>query len=242
MFENSLIPPKEYKREQTLKNVRNQYATEDRIRGAIQKGNTQLALQELSNSGNRFEYRSDGYSLWHIQYMVTVLGTLMRIAAREGGVPPQTVHEISEQYFYRISKCRNEGELEKLLPRMVKDYCHAVQYAKIASYSPIVQAAVSHLHTHYKEALTLNDIADSVPCHPTYLCQRFKKETGMTVIQMLTEIRLDYACIELKDTSVPVTEVAFHAGFESYSHFSSVFKKKFGCTCTAWRKSNGSYS
>lgn len=230
------IAPRDYHQHQTLRNIPNQYATEDHIRLAVRMGNTRMALQELASSGNRFEYRSDGYSLWHMQHMVAVMGTVMRIAAREGGVPSYIVHEISERYFYRTSRCRNEGELEELLPAMAKDYCHAVQYAKIESYSPIVQAAISYLHLHYREPLTLEAIADSIPCHPNYLCKCFKKETGSTVIQALSDIRLDYACLELQNHSIPITQVCSLVGFESYSHFSDLFKKKFHCTCSQWRK------
>lgn len=235
------IAPRDYLKHQTSRNILNQYAIEDRIRTAIQKGNTSMVLQELADSGNRFEYRSDGLTLWHMQHMVTVMGTVMRIAAREGGVPAYVIHEISERYFYRIRGCKNEGELEALLPKMAKDYCHAVQYAKLESFSPIVQAAISYLHLHYREPLTLEIIAGSIPCHPNYLCKCFKKETGITIIQALTDIRLDYACLELQSSTVSITAVSEMVGFESYSHFSNVFKKKFHCSCSQWRKKKAGY-
>ncbi len=231
---------KKYVQKQTLRNIQNQYATEDKIHCAVQHGNTQMALQALADTGNRFEYRSDGYSLWHMQHMASVLGTIMRVAAREGGVPPQKIHEISERYFFQIHRCRNEGALEDLISQMAKDYCHAVQYHKIASYSPIVQAVMSYLHVHYMQTLNLSQIADSIPCHPNYMCQLFKKEINMTIFQQLTEIRLDYAYVELKNTSLPITEIAYLVGFDSYGQFSAAFKKKYGCSCSQWRKGHTS--
>ena len=230
------VPSHKYMESYALRNIDHQYAKEDRIRGAICKGNTKQALQALAANSNRFEYRSDGYSLWHIQHLVSVMGTIMRVAAREGGVPPHIIHEISNRYFHQIPKCKSEGELEALLPKMVKDYCHAVQFAKIVSYTPIVQAAVSFLHIYYKQNITIEKVAAYIPCHPNYLCHCFKKETGMTLIQMLSEIRLDYALTLLKNPSYPITQIASEVGFESYSHFSTIFKKKYGCSCSQWRK------
>lgn len=229
---------KPFSKAQALRNTDYQYAIEDRIRAGIRNGNTKEALRALSANNNRFEYRSTGYTLWHAQHMVSVMGTVMRIAAREGGVSPQTVHSISEKYYYQTFLCKSESELENLLPKMIKEYSQAVQLAKLKDYSPIVQAALSYLHLQYSDSVTINEIADYIPCHPNYLCQCFKKETGVTIMQKLTDIRLDYALALLSNPSFPITQIASEVGYSSYAHFSSVFRKKYGCNCSEWRKTN----
>lgn len=227
---------KKYMENQTLRNIDYQYAKEDQIRDAIRMGDTPLALQALATNSNRFEYRSNGYNLWHMQHQVTVMGTVMRIAAREGGVLPYTIHHISNNYFFQIQKLRSEAELEMLLVRMIKDYSRAVQHAKTNSYSPIVQTAIAYLHIYYSKHVSIEKIAQFIPCHPNYLCQCFKKETNQTVIQKLTDIRLNHALVLLQDPTMPITTVGSEVGFESHSHFSSLFRKRYDCSCSEWRK------
>jgi AraC-like DNA-binding protein len=48
--------------------------------------------------------------------------------------------------------------------------------------------------------------------------------------------RLDYAAALLRASALNITEVAFESGFEDVSHFSRVFKERFGAPPVAYRK------
>jgi AraC-like DNA-binding protein len=65
----------------------------------------------------------------------------------------------------------------------------------------------------------------------------FKKETGQSVYEYLTERRLFFAR-ELIRQGVPATESCFQAGFGSYSSFTRAYGKRFGTTPTG---RNGKY-
>jgi AraC-like DNA-binding protein len=49
--------------------------------------------------------------------------------------------------------------------------------------------------------------------------------------------RLEYSAALLRGSARSVTEVAFDSGFEDVSHFSRAFKKQFGESPAAFRKS-----
>jgi AraC family transcriptional regulator, exoenzyme S synthesis regulatory protein ExsA len=49
--------------------------------------------------------------------------------------------------------------------------------------------------------------------------------------------RLDYAAAVLRNSKMNVTEIAFESGFEDVSHFSRVFKERFGVPPLSYRQS-----
>ncbi|HGO4163221.1 TPA: helix-turn-helix domain-containing protein [Serratia marcescens] len=63
-------------------------------------------------------------------------------------------------------------------------------------------------------------------------------ETGLTVRQTFSEIKLDYACWLLLKTSKKLAEIANESGFTDLSHFSRQFRKRTGLTPTKWRQEN----
>ncbi len=60
----------------------------------------------------------------------------------------------------------------------------------------------------------------------------FRESPGKWLLQR----RLDYSATLLRDSPMNVTEVAFESGFEDVSHFSRVFKARFGVPPMAYRQ------
>ncbi|MBD2867180.1 AraC family transcriptional regulator [Paenibacillus arenilitoris] len=64
----------------------------------------------------------------------------------------------------------------------------------------------------------------------------FKKETGTTIYHYLLSRKIAQAEMMLKDTSMTVSEIAFHLGYEDPHYFSNLFKLKTGTSPTAFRQ------
>lgn len=62
---------------------------------------------------------------------------------------------------------------------------------------------------------------------------QFQESPGKWLLQQ----RLAHSADLLRNSSLNVTEVAFESGFEDVSHFSRVFKERFGATPMAFRQS-----
>lgn len=71
-----------------------------------------------------------------------------------------------------------------------------------------------------------------------HICKVFKKYTGMTMTEYLSEARLDYAAYLLLNTNQPVTNICYSLGFVSSSHFNKLFREKFNTTPLKYRKTN----
>ena len=86
-----------------------------------------------------------------------------------------------------------------------------------------------YIATHVEEKLDLDEIAGKFYMNRYYLSHYFKKETGFTVLQYVTNQKIIAAKALLKK-GTSVTDVALKLSYNSDSHFISVFKKNTGIT------------
>ncbi|WP_420025913.1 helix-turn-helix transcriptional regulator [Cupriavidus taiwanensis] len=63
----------------------------------------------------------------------------------------------------------------------------------------------------------------------------FRAATGKSPHHYLLHRRIEVAQDYLVDGKMPLIDVAFSVGFQSHSHFSSVFKRVTGRTPREWR-------
>lgn len=100
--------------------------------------------------------------------------------------------------------------------------------------SPILQRGrieeiKKYVKDHVEEKLELEDIAGEMYMNKFYLSHYFKKETGFTLLQYITNQKI-IAAKGLLSQGLSVTEIAMRLSYNSDSHFISVFKKNTGMT------------
>jgi AraC-like DNA-binding protein len=71
-------------------------------------------------------------------------------------------------------------------------------------------------------------VASEVRMNATYLSERFKESTGVTFTSWVAILRVKRACELLTTSTLPVTDVAFEAGFHSLSQFNRTFRRLRG--------------
>ncbi len=69
----------------------------------------------------------------------------------------------------------------------------------------------------------------------TYLCACFKEETGVTVNDYITQIKMDEAKRLLRLSKKPLRAIAEQLGYSTQSYFQNVFEKVVGSTPTEYR-------
>jgi transcriptional regulator GlxA family with amidase domain len=63
--------------------------------------------------------------------------------------------------------------------------------------------------------------------------------TGQTLIERLTELRVNYAKELLLQSTLSITEISLQVGYSSFSHFSKVFKTAVDVSPSDYRRSQG---
>lgn len=87
----------------------------------------------------------------------------------------------------------------------------------------------AYLERHFNEHLTLDDIFAGRGASHSKLSADFKRRFGMTVFEMLTDIRLRHAQLLLEsDTTLKSAEVGRECGFTDGSYFCKMYRRAFG--------------
>jgi AraC-like DNA-binding protein len=86
---------------------------------------------------------------------------------------------------------------------------------------------------------TLSEMAARAALSPSHFAVLFKRETGQTPLEFLTEARIERASKRLRaEPELKITTLAHELGFSSSQYFSLVFKKLKGCTPGEWREAD----
>ena len=88
----------------------------------------------------------------------------------------------------------------------------------------------------HKNTVTLKSAAEEFHYNPSYLSSLIKKYTGRSFSGLLNETRLSDVCFYLKNTDMPIDEIAQICCYYDRSHFNRVFRKRFGMTPSQWRR------
>ncbi len=95
---------------------------------------------------------------------------------------------------------------------------------------------LAYLRAHCAEPLTVEEIARAHHLSKYYLCRLFRQRTGMTIMDYLNEQRFALARRLLADSSAPIGEIALSCGFGAAAHFSTMFRRREGCTPSFYRQ------
>ncbi|HRU05231.1 MAG TPA: helix-turn-helix domain-containing protein, partial [Candidatus Brocadiia bacterium] len=96
----------------------------------------------------------------------------------------------------------------------------------------IMTRARAYLEAHYRECVSLDDIADALSISPYYLSHVFSEESDFSLFEYLTSLRMAKAQDLLTQGGANISQVARAVGYESPNYFTKVFRKRFGAPPT----------
>ncbi|WP_188881146.1 helix-turn-helix transcriptional regulator [Alicyclobacillus cellulosilyticus] len=124
--------------------------------------------------------------------------------------------------------------LMSLVNEVLQEVANRVR--KVKSSEALAADVRRFLEENYMYDLTLQDVAERYHYNVSYFAEVFRRATGKTFVEYLTEIRMRHAAELLRDESISLASVAELTGFASVSYFSSKFKRCFGVTPSEYRR------
>lgn len=106
----------------------------------------------------------------------------------------------------------------------------------VSRYQAGLRKTLNYIHDHFAKPLSLKDMAAMSGASETYFCRLFKHETGMTFLAYLNSLRIERACVLLRDTCGNALDICYQVGFNDYTHFSRQFKRNTGMSPGDFRK------
>jgi len=97
----------------------------------------------------------------------------------------------------------------------------------------LIAEVKSYINHHYQQQITLDDLASFLGVSQYHLSRIFNEESGFSLPEYLTMVRMERAKILLSEGRLNISQVAYQVGYEDSGYFSKVFKKHFGLSPSA---------
>lgn len=99
-----------------------------------------------------------------------------------------------------------------------------------------IRMGMKYIQDNYNRDIAVNELAERFAISPNYFSTIFKKETGLTTVNYIKELRLTKACEYLENTSKSIVDISKEVGYEDSQYFFRVFKKATGLTPLEYRR------
>ena len=150
-------------------------------------------------------------------------------------VLPAQSYETLQNIAKDVYRFRHFSDIVKMIESYLSQVIDSFQQEQNASSYAIYQVE-QYIHTHYKEDLSLNVLADLVYLNPNYLSNMFAQVTGCTLNKYIKQFRMEKAKELLLNTNMKVTDISQAVGYPNTSYFCKSFQKLYGTTPERFRQ------
>lgn len=151
--------------------------------------------------------------------------------------------EIAQQMLF----LEKQSPLEQMLTLIrVLDLIHRTDYEVLAS-SNYTQRGIfksnkmttthNYIMQNFKQEIDVNTCAEHLSMTTSSFCRFFKKQTNVTFSVYLNYLRINFAQKLIRNTTMPIKEIAYECGYTSIVYFNQKFKKLTGVSPGEFRKS-----
>ncbi|RED63048.1 response regulator transcription factor [Cohnella lupini] len=147
----------------------------------------------------------------------------------------QDIIEKDSQFFGRLSLMESMQSMKTHMRQILSIIMDELEASPVDRHIEIVNEVCSIIQKNYGQVISIDTLAELIFLSPNYLRTIFKDVTGKTLIEYVTQIRMDNACLMLQETNIRVHEIAKRVGYDSPSYFGSVFFKRTGLTPNQYR-------
>ena len=141
-----------------------------------------------------------------------------------------------DEALYRNVTNMDAGQLSNWLCGVACKMQDQLQSKREDGEQTFVTKAIEYVRDNYgDQELTIDKICGLLGVSAAYFSTTFKKETGKTFINYLTDYRMEQAVQRLIEKDDKTYVIAAQVGYADPAYFSYVFKKKFGVSPTRYR-------
>lgn len=169
--------------------------------------------------------------------LTELLGIISRAAA-EAGADAESLLEKNASYISKVISLQSQEEICLWISVAVQELMDCVLSTQKPNHLERLQPAIDFIHQHFREKITLEQIARAAHMSVSRLCHLFQERMQTTVIAYLNEMRISWAKRLLATTDWTCLKIGYESGFENLSYFNRTFKKLTGLTPRQFREQN----
>ncbi|MDO4296696.1 MAG: response regulator [bacterium] len=166
---------------------------------------------------------------------ISIVVSLGMHAMTKSGNDREEIAAFSE----KCELCRNLDELfDALKDCLLRIARKNIQMQREDGRRP-VRIAKQYMQNHYREGISLEEVAGIVGFSPAYFSSLLKKEMGIGFSEYLIQLRMEKAKELLKESNENVKDICRKVGYSDLKHFNALFKKYTGIKPGEYRKLYG---
>ncbi|WNS44562.1 response regulator [Paenibacillus sp. MMS20-IR301] len=171
-------------------------------------------------------------------FLLEIITSILRVAKEAGSETNEFIgpglSSLSE-----INKFNNMGEAKQWIITVCSRLMDTIALERQSSYKQLVDQAKEYIRSHYEESdISIGRVCQHLHISTGYFSSIFKKETKMTFVSYLLQIRLEAAKEMLRATELKAFEIAERIGFADPNYFSFCFRKKYGQSPKEYKNSS----
>lgn len=164
------------------------------------------------------------------------LATVLTRAALEGGAESSVLSVLQRASLEELTAAPTAAAVEKWVRAVLDECLKAVEASQAALRSEVIGQAKRYINQHFREPVSLEDVAREVHLSPFYLSRLFKEKEGVNFVDYLTRLRLEEAKQLLAQTNDTVAAIAEQVGYAEANYFSRIFRRHFGMSPSEYRE------
>lgn len=156
--------------------------------------------------------------------------------------PSRTLHAVMEgkaSLYTRLFKVESASVMEKLAREFLHGLMDALADLQGDPAQMVVKRIQAYIRQNYAQPLTIDSLVEQFYFSPNYLRTTFKKYANCTVLEYITEVRMQEAARLLADPKLRVSQISEAVGYSNPSYFCLLFAKKYGMTPNQYRNKWG---
>lgn len=122
----------------------------------------------------------------------------------------------------------------ELLYKLNAEVCRQ-EYNRRKSTETACSKVLNYMKDNLEKCINLEHLSAMVHLDKSYLVRLFREAYGLTPIQMLIRLRMEFACDLIANTDLSIGQVAQRCGYPSPSYFSAEYKRHYGVTPASHR-------
>lgn len=204
----------------------------------------QICSIDLDNAGILLSLKmsADAIASVHIEFLKYEIDCRSFLFAEEQQeqfdvIRSDLARVFQEAYKNNLAQPVNaRSRVTALLEDLVKYFADGEKVKHSQSGRERIQMASDYILQHYKEEITLKDLADHIYLSRTYISRSFPRYFGVSFLEYVTQVRLAHAILEMHGDAT-LTEIAYNNGFSNENMMIRAFRKYRGMTPGEYRKS-----
>ncbi|NMA84813.1 MAG: helix-turn-helix transcriptional regulator [Epulopiscium sp.] len=209
---------------------------ENQLLSAINNHNQKDAVyfyQQISKQIHRQLFNRPCYLRYAKNYLIT-LNTLLYQNASQNSCKINLLKK-RNSIMKEIEKQTCIESLFNFGQGMIKSYIALSCHKYTTTSNPLVNDALWYIHNHLHKKLSLKQVAHEIHISSNHLSYLFSKYVGCSFCEYISKAKIEKSKCLLKNTSLPLLDIALECGFSSQSYFCYVFKNSMSATPKQYR-------